>query len=404
MYRVGFRNLLIIGTKTHPIAFAPIRSRFLPLTIARFKSNLPQSNSSNNGNKKDNEAQNGTLNDSQLPTNPNAGKQLPSKSEWENLKLHIPGEQVQTNTAKDRVPKFPLGKENVPTLLPRPGVPQVGKHYTFKQVINILKNKKQPELIYESEPHRLYFLMCFCLSIMFTIYACVLFEWAFWISRKEYDENEKEETNEALRNRDWALSLAMYLIPSITMFVAAAGAAIFPTKLVRRMWYLPGPKEYVKFTSHPLIPGRPTPVYTVPLENLSRRKTARVWTGKGFYGTSDKGFFFFVLREKISSMKLKSWVIDRKGFFWSDGRVFDYLFGKETLQEAEAGVPYDAQVGIINREVKKKKEKLKQQHGMFWRYKLMLGEMKLDVRKVGGYLTGGETKGGKNERKQLPRK
>ena len=68
---------------------------------------------------------------------------------------------MQTNDLKDRIPKFPLGKENVPTLLPRPGVPQVGKNFTFRQVIGILKNKTQPELIYESEPHRLYFLMCF---------------------------------------------------------------------------------------------------------------------------------------------------------------------------------------------------------------------------------------------------
>ena len=37
------------------------------------------------------------------------------------------------------------------------GVPQVGKNFTFRQVIGILKNKTQPELIYESEPHRLYF-------------------------------------------------------------------------------------------------------------------------------------------------------------------------------------------------------------------------------------------------------
>ena len=48
-------------------------------------------------------------------------KSLPSEGEWKHLKLHIPGENVQTNDLKDRIPKFPLGKENVPTLLPRPG-------------------------------------------------------------------------------------------------------------------------------------------------------------------------------------------------------------------------------------------------------------------------------------------
>ena len=118
----------------------------------------------------------------------------------------------------------------------------------------------------------------------------MLFEWATWIANKEYDENEKEETNLAIRKREWAISLAMYLAPSAALFLLAYGAALFPTKLVRRIWYLPGPVEHIKFTSYPFIPGRPTPVYTVPLENLKRKHAARVWTGKGFYGTADKGF------------------------------------------------------------------------------------------------------------------
>ena len=58
----------------------------------------------------------------------------------------------------------------------------------------------------------------FCASIIFAIYGCVLFEWATWIANKEYDENEKEETNLAIRKREWAISLAMYLAPSAALF------------------------------------------------------------------------------------------------------------------------------------------------------------------------------------------
>ncbi|KAI3406396.2 hypothetical protein KGF56_000877 [Candida oxycetoniae] len=369
MFKVGS------GLMLASVRLAPTYRSISPIFFSRFKSSLP-THGSNNGKKKTSQLKN----DNHLPTTTTSSKNpLPSPSEWERLKLHIPGEQVQTNTLKDRVPKFPLGKENVPTLLPRPGVPQVGKQYTFKQVIKILQNKKQPELIYESEPHRLYFLLCFCCSVVFAVYGCVLFEWAFWVSKKNYDENEKEEANDAIRTRDYYISLAKCLAPSAIMLCAAFGAAIFPTRMMRRMWYLPGVKEHIRFTTYPMFPGRPTPVYTVPLANLSRRKTARVWTGKGFYGTADKGFFFFVLREKTSKRRVKNWIVDRKGFFWSDGRVFDYLFGKETLREAEAGIPYDQQFRIVNKQLKAKKQKLRAEHGLLWKYKLAWQDFRKDI-------------------------
>lgn len=342
----------------------------------RFKSNVP-SQKKNKPNKSHHH----------LPASNVPKKSLPSEGEWKHLKLHIPGEQVQKDSIKERVPKFPLAKESVPTLLPRPGVPQVGKDYTFRQVIRILKNKVKPELIYESEPHRLYFLMCFCAAIVFTVYGCVLFEWAFFVANSEYEKNEKEEKEE-IRKRDWALSLVLYLIPATSLFLLSYGAATFPTRMVRRIYYLPGPVEHIQFTSYPLIPGRPIPVYTVPLASLTRRKTSRVWTGKGFYGTSDKGFFYFVLREILPNGKTKNWIVDRKGFFWSDGRVFDYLFGKESIEEAEAGIPYDEQFGIINREMKKKKQQLKNEHGFLWRYKMAAKEFGSDVKKVTGLVKG----------------
>lgn len=335
---------------------------------------------------------------SNLPQDFQAKKNIPSQAEWKHLKQHIPGESIQTNDLKDRIPMFPLGKEAVTTLLPRPGVPRVGKQYKFSQVIQILKNKTKPELIYESEPHRLYFLICFCCAVVFTIYGLVLLEYAWFQSNKDYEENV-EEKNEVLRKREWVFSLMKYSSYGIVMLTAAYFVSKFPTRLIRRMWYLPGPVEHIKFTSYPLVPGRPTPVITVPLSLLSRRYTARVWTGKGFYGTSDNSFFFFILKEQLSGRKYRNWIIDRKGFFWSDGRVFDYLFGKETLAEAEAGIPYDEQIGIINREVKKKKQKLKQEHGMFWQFKLGGQELKQDVNKATNYVKSLKNNGTSLQRK-----
>lgn len=319
---------------------------------------------------------------SNLPQDFNPKKNLPSQGEWKHIKQHIPGEATQTNTLGDRIPKLPLTKENVPTLLPRPGVPRVGPKLLFRQVIHILKSKTKPELIYEAEPHRLYFLACFCCAVVFAVYGLVLLEFAWFLASKDYDEN-KEELSEPLRKRQFAKQLVGYSLLGLLALFMSYHIATFPTRLIRRMWYLPGPVEHVKFTLYSLIPGRPTPVITVPLHGLARKHQARVWTGKGFYGTSDKSLFFFVLKE-IS--RKKTWIVDRRGFFWSDGRVFDFLFGKETIAEAEAGIPYDEQIGIVNREVKKKKKELRAKHGIFYQWKLGAQEAKLDLNKATNYV------------------
>ncbi|WEJ94392.1 hypothetical protein PSN45_001876 [Yamadazyma tenuis] len=305
------------------------------------------------------------------------------QSDWKQINQFIPGEKTQTDSLSDRMPKFPLGKENVPTLLPRPGIPKVGKNVTFRQVINILKNKTEPELIYENEPHRLYFLICVCFGATLLIYSIVLGEWAIFQATKDFNENT-EEKNDVIRKREWVLSLLKNSVYSVITLAAAYYIFTFPSRLVRRMWYLPGPVEHVKFTTYPLVPGRSTPVVTLPLEALERKHKARVWTGRGFYGTSDASFFFFVLQEVKNGKTVKNWVVDRKGFFWSDGRVFDYIFGKETIAEAEAGVPYDEQVGIINRELKKKKQKLRKEQGIFYGLKFQGEEMKKDARRLMG--------------------
>lgn len=348
--------------------------------ITRNNSNLPRKQDSSNPNDakqrpEDKKAGNSQELSEKKPMDPN---------DWKLIRSFIPGETPLKDKLQDRVPKFPLGKENVPTLLPRPGVPQVGKNLSFRQVINILKNKTNPELIYESEPHRLYFLMSFCFGATLFIYSAVLLEWAVFESNREYHEN-KEEQNEVIRKREWVLNVAKKSIFGLIALTSAIFVIKFPTRLVRRMYYLPGPIEHIKFTTYPLLPGQSTPVITIPLKNVERKHKARIWTGKGFYGTSDNSFFFFVLRELDDKGKtVKNWVIDRKGFFWSDGRIFDYLFGKETIAEAEAGIPYDEQIGIINKQVNEKKKQLRQQHGIFYKWKYQKQEMKKDVKKVFG--------------------
>lgn len=123
---------------------------------------------------------------------------------------------------------------------------------------------------------------------------------------------------------------------------------------------------------------------TLPLSSIARKHTARVWTGKGFYGTADNSMFCFVLKE--TGARSRNWFVDRKGFFWSDGRVFDLLFGKETIAEAEAGIPYDEQVGMVNREVERKRKELRAKHGFFYKWKIQAQDMKQDVQGATNYV------------------
>lgn len=344
----------------------------------RFQSNLPDPHKPKDSNGSEPPAKH-PESSNQSMVNPN---------DWKLIKTFIPGEKPVTDKLQDRVPQFPLGKENVPTLLPRPGVPQVGKNFNFRQVVNILKHKTAPELIYESEPHRLYFLMSFCFGATLLIYSAVLLEWAHFEANQEYYKNE-EEQNDVYRKREWILNWGKNSIFGAIALVSAIFVITFPTRLVRRMHYLPGPVEHIKFTTYPLLPGQSTPVVTLPLKSLERKHKARVWTGKGFYGTSDNSLFFFVLKEIDNNGKtIKNWVIDRKGFFWSDGRIFDYLFGKETIAEAEAGIPYDEQIGIVHKQVQQKKKQLREKHGMFYQWKFQKQEMKKDLQKLGGKTKG----------------
>lgn len=318
---------------------------------------------------------------SQLPQDFNPKKDLPSSHEWKHLKHHIPGESVQRNEFKDRIPRFPLGKENVPILLPRPGVPRVGPKMSFRQALQILKNKKNPELIYEAEPHRLYFLACALISVVFAVYGCVLLEYAWYKSTKDYNENV-QELDEVHRKRKRVMTFGENAALGSLALFTAYHFATFPARLIRRMWYLPGPVEHVKFTAYPLIPGRPTPVITVPLENLVRRHKAKVWTGKGFYGTADKSFFFFALKETTAD---RTWIVDRRGFFWSDGRIFDVLFGKDSVVDAEAGIPYDEKIGMLNKEIRQRKKELRNNYGWFYQFRIGAEEVKNDVKCLGSY-------------------
>lgn len=290
------------------------------------------------------------------------------------LKQHIPGETGQTNELIDRIPKFPLAKDAVPTLLPRPGVPKVGSNLSI--MAKTLKAKQEPELIYESESHRLYFMFCGAFALVILIYGVLFLDWAMSEAWRIYKTNEQDlppAHNLTMFILRAGVTLAIFAIPA-----ALAGFLLMvPTRLIRQMWYIGKGKELIRFTTHPLIPGRPTPVHTVPLENLNRSYKAKIFTNNGFYLTLDKGSFLFMLKETGTRFP---WIVDRKGFFWGDGRLFDHLFGKESIEEADLGISYDDKFGAINEKLKQDIGKLKAEDGFGWQFKEQAKMLKQDVK------------------------
>lgn len=290
----------------------------------------------------------------------------------------IPGESKQTNQLKDRLPtSLNLSKEAIPTLLPRPGVPRASNTMPLKKMLYILKQKQEPELIYDAEPHKLYFVFCYCFAIVFFIYALNTYSIGSELVIGMYKDNDMNLDNLKL-NLQVIMNFGIVAILTLGPLIAGSVFILFPSRLIRRMWYLPGKIEHIRFTTHPMIPYRPSPVITLPLSELSRHQRSRIWTNKGFYGTNDSSFFFFI-KEKG---KKSPWIMDRKGFFWGDGRVFDVLFGKETIEQAERGEKFDEKIGKMIKKGKEEEKKLKKELGFGWRYKAQGKLMIEDLNKL----------------------
>ncbi|ANB11883.1 hypothetical protein AWJ20_108 [Sugiyamaella lignohabitans] len=287
---------------------------------------------------------------------------------------------LTSNDWKSRVPQFPFGKEVAPTLIPKANTPRVTKDFTFRQLVMSLKNAREPELLYTAESHRLYFLTSVALTFVVSYNLFDLVDRSVKSLIEEYKENPEDlsqRDNQIKAVKRGSLIALMASIYATAAFVFAT----FPTRLVRRIEYLPGNKEYLRLVTHPWFPGKPSPVLTIPLENLSIGKRSKVWTGSGFYGTAHRSSFFFFIFEKD---KWFPWIVDRSGWFWGDGRVYDVILGKESIELAEKGLSYDDILRIQQNEASKRKTELRRELGPAWRAKAMGQLMKEDAVKLQG--------------------
>ncbi|ODQ47797.1 hypothetical protein PICMEDRAFT_26639, partial [Pichia membranifaciens NRRL Y-2026] len=289
------------------------------------------------------------------------------------ISRRIPGETNQENDLKSRFPaSLNFEKEAVPTLLPRPGVPAPNK-YPLARLYDALTKKTEPELIYEAEPHKLYFVFCYAFAMLFILYGLNAFNIGYGLAWGMYEGNEMK-MNETQLTIQLVMHLAIVTTLASMPLLAGLAFILAPSRLIRRIWYLP-PVTFVRFTTHPLLPNRPTPVHTFPLGVLQKSITAKVYSGKGFYGTNDSSFFFF-LREEGNKIPF---IVDRKGFFWGDGRVFDLLFSNDSIEKVESAKKIDEVYGDLIRERKNKEMQMRKELGFGWKTKAKAKLMKEDI-------------------------
>ncbi|KAK9460275.1 uncharacterized protein V1516DRAFT_625391 [Lipomyces oligophaga] len=251
------------------------------------------------------------------------------------------------DTLADRVvPQWPLSKESFPTLqLHLIRTPRVSKNLTFRQLMTLLEKSPVPEvLLYQAEPHRLLFIICYSFAFVFTVYGIMFLDWALeesWLIYKENYDDLPTVHNLAFMLARGLSALAIFAVPTLIVVTAL----MFPTRLIRRLYFYPvtttSKEPLIRFVVYPLIPRTSSPVITLPLSQLDRGKNwgkTKVWTADGLYGTASRSQFFVFLFEKGSRIP---WIVDRQGWFWGDGRVWDVLFGKESVAEAEKGLSGD---------------------------------------------------------------
>lgn len=304
---------------------------------------------------------------------------------------------LQANDWKSRIPKFPFHKDIAPTIVPK-NTPRVGPTLNFGQLMDILKRSKGPELLYMAESHRLYFLACMALTFVCCYNLFDLLDRSIRGLVDLYRDNEEDPAvHNALKTGG---RVGIVALLSLVYILAGLTFAVFPTRLIRRIEYLPGAVEHLRLVTHPWVPGKASPVITVPLENLSIGKRAKVWTGEGFYGASNRSSFFFLVFEKGRALP---WIVDRSGWFWGDARVYDVLLGKEPVAEAEKGLSYDDMLKLQARQVNEKKAELRRELGPAWRMKIIGKIMQEDAAKVTGAGQGPDQIGSnKSQAKSLP--
>lgn len=206
----------------------------------------------------------------------------------------------------------------------------------FSKLMQALVAKRAPEPIYSYKVNPLVKVGSWALSLVFFTYGATFANWSYESSQTVY-----READEATRS-DWKFLVKSFGPMGLTVIpLSLSAAAVYvPSRIVTRATYIPGLKglPQCELTRRSAVLGRQIRVVR-PLAQLTRNSRTRVFTGVGPQGVEDKGSFVFFLSDRsgLAGRWLdRMYIFPRSGKFWaSDGRVFDALFGGDSIRDIE---------------------------------------------------------------------
>lgn len=202
--------------------------------------------------------------------------------------------------------------------------------------MNALVSKTVPESIYSYKTRPFIKVSSVALSLVFLTYGITFADWSYESSITVYN-NADEETK-----KDWKFLVKTFSPIGLTVipFSLAVGAIYAQSRIVTKVTYIPklNGKPECQLQRRSAILGRPI-VTTRPISQVIRGEKKRVFTGEGDQGVEDKGSFIFFLTDANPSVKRwfdRYYILPRSGTFWaSDGRVFDALFGGDSIRDLD---------------------------------------------------------------------
>ncbi|GAV54240.1 hypothetical protein ZYGR_0AK07420 [Zygosaccharomyces rouxii] len=206
----------------------------------------------------------------------------------------------------------------------------------FAKLLNSLVSKSSPESIYHYKSGRLLRAGGLGLSLVFLSYGITFIDWYYHSSWEVWsganDDDKKSWKFCAKTFGPWGLTI----IP----FTVAGASLYFPSRVVTKVTYIPraNATPLCQLERKSALFGRRLQL-TRPLDQLARSERTKVYTGVGEQGVEDKGSFVFLLYDgspKCRGFWDKYYILHRSGKFWGhDGRVFDALFGGDSIKDLE---------------------------------------------------------------------
>lgn len=207
---------------------------------------------------------------------------------------------------------------------------------SFGSLLNSLVSKNVPETIYQYKSGKLLRAGSLGLSLVFLSYGITFVDW-YSSSSREVWSNATDDDKKSLKFYAKTFGpLGLTIIP----FAIAGASLYFPSRVVTKVTYIPraSATPLCQLERRSAVLGRRIQL-TRPLDELARSERTKIYTGVGEQGVEDKGSFVFLLYDKGLQCKGfwdKYFFLNRSGRFWAnDGRIFDALFGGDSIKELE---------------------------------------------------------------------